>query len=473
MKPTIKVSIGGYAFNLEESAYQIVDDYLKTLAKYFSNNPEGKEIISDVEMRMAELLQMRMETPDSVIDEKDARAIISIMGSPKDFGEEEDTGNETMNSGSQSETKTKKKRLYRDSEHGIIGGVCSGLGYYLKIDPVIIRIIFVLVFFIINFTFNNESLLVILLYIVLWIAMPKARTFSQKLEMTGEDPSIEDIESRNISSMKPKQSGIVKFIKVFFGIIIGLVCLSILIAIIAIVAAFFGFYGKSDMPEVNIFLELYDIYSLDLKIAMVMASCLPLIGLVYLCLKLLLQSKFTSRDLVISCIAFILWIGSLFYAGGVISGIVKDHESRAVVTQNISVETRADTLYVNIGDEYARAKSFFNNNYVFYMKNGEDDYSIYISPEVYVKYDSTLTDFKVEIEKKGFDQNRKLATNRAKNAQLNYSVQDSMIIIRPQLYNKKHLWDRQLFKLIITVPKNKGVVVDEALNTNNIFYSEF
>lgn len=85
MKPTIRVSIGGLAFNLEEDAFRVLDDYLKALRRHFEKNSESGEIISDIELRLSELLQMRVSSADGVVSMADALDIIKIMGSPKDF----------------------------------------------------------------------------------------------------------------------------------------------------------------------------------------------------------------------------------------------------------------------------------------------------------------------------------------------------------------------------------------------------
>lgn len=474
MKPTIKVSIGGFAFNLEENAYQIIDNYLKTLAKYFVNKPEGEEIISDVESRMAELLQMRMTHPESVISETDASDIISIMGNPKDFagGEVEEPVIEKK------ERFDFRKKLYRDPDHGIIGGVCSGLGYYFRIDPVAIRVIFVLALLLLNFQSHHISGngFVLLVYVVLWIVMPKATTFTQKLTMMGTDPSIENIENRDRVEQlnRPRtSSSLLKAIRVIFSVILGMICLTILIAIVAIVAAFFGFYFKLGIPMINICMDAFDLYSLDQKIAMIMAICLPLIGLFYLCIKLLFQLRFTVRDLVISSIAFILWIGAAFYVTGVVLNIVQEHRFNHTVVEDIPVSTNSDVLYIKLNDNIIDSEPWANYSFLSYVEHSKNNYSLFLLPEIRIRYDSLQTDFRIELKKTAFDGTRSGARKRANNINLDYVIHDSVIVLNPQIYNRNYLWDRKLFKINIIAPVNKSVVLDEPLIYNKRIYSDF
>jgi len=469
MKPTIKVSIGGYAFNLEENAYQIIDDYLKTLTRYFANKHEGEEIISDVESRMAELLLMRNQA--GVISEDDAKAVISIMGSPNDFA---DDGFDAS-SGSTQEEKTRKKKLYRDADDNIIGGVCSGLGYYLGIDPVLIRILFVALIFLFNFLpWNNTGIYVVFGYIILWIVMPKATTFTQKLEMRGAEVSIEEIEKRSqTGTSKPKSSSVVNVIKIICGIFLGIVFISSASMLIAIVAAFFGLYISSGIPEINICLEAFNIYTLDQKVAMIMAICLPLIGLCYLCVKLLFQKRFTVTDLVISIVAFLLWIGAGFYVGGVILNLVKKHRNEFTSTQTIPVSTQSETLYIRLDESLVDAEPMFGSEDLAYIVDDKGNSSIFFFPEVEVRKDTSLSDFKIELQKRAFDETKGKARRRAKDVTLTYSVTDSLIVIKPQLYSKQHLWDRKLFRLIITTPADRKVVVEEPLENNKLRYYDF
>ncbi len=183
MKKTIRIHISGYIFNIDEDAYQKLKIWLDSISEKYKNEEGGEEIFNDIEMRVAELFEEK-SGHEGVVTQKEVDDIIKIMGKPEDFEPEEE---ENINFSFSNKKKSRKqKRLYRDEENQIIAGVCSGLGSYFGIDPVIIRLLFVAALVIGGFG--------TLLYIILWIAVPKAETISQKLEMNGEPVTVSNIE---------------------------------------------------------------------------------------------------------------------------------------------------------------------------------------------------------------------------------------------------------------------------------------
>ena len=192
MNKVISINIGGSIFQVEEDAFEKLSSYLSTLKKYFSNKAEGSEIITDIENRIAELLQQKLSTFKSAITLDDVDEIIQSMGSPSDFEAQEKEAEEaepakSKESASKSSTADEpRSRIYRDPDGRIIGGVCSGLGYYFKIDPLWIRLAFIL------FLFLKGS--PILIYLILWIIIPEARNTAEKLSMKKERINIDTIQ---------------------------------------------------------------------------------------------------------------------------------------------------------------------------------------------------------------------------------------------------------------------------------------
>ena len=138
MKKTFTISLGHSVFNVEEDAYQILKTYLDSIKNYFQKMENDSEIISDFELRIAENFSSKLSSGKQYINLSDVKEVIQIMGSLDDF-------QEIYNDDQTEDVKEEKKennKLYRDSSNRIIAGVCSGIAEYFKIDPIIVRILF-------------------------------------------------------------------------------------------------------------------------------------------------------------------------------------------------------------------------------------------------------------------------------------------------------------------------------------------
>lgn len=182
MKKTIQIHIGGEQFHIDDDAFNILRQYLDALKLHFNKEGEtGKEIISDIEQRIAELLKNKITESKQVVTSEDVNEIIKTLGSIEDFEYEED---DQVNADFQEYRG--HRRFYRDGENNYVGGVAAGLAAYFNIDPIWIRLAFIALFFV-----KGIGLLI---YAVLWIIVPKAITTSQKLEMKGKPVTISTIE---------------------------------------------------------------------------------------------------------------------------------------------------------------------------------------------------------------------------------------------------------------------------------------
>lgn len=180
MKKTYTIHLSGSVFHIEEDAYEVLQKYLVSLKNYFGDGDEGKEILADIEFRIAEIFTSKLSEDKKVVTLEWVNEVIEVMGTPENFSEEDNE--ETFG-----EKTKKKKRLYRDPEQKILGGVCGGLAAYFNMDPVVVRLIVVLLFFV-------TSGVAIIAYLVLWIAVPNAVNATQRLEMRGEDVTVKNIE---------------------------------------------------------------------------------------------------------------------------------------------------------------------------------------------------------------------------------------------------------------------------------------
>lgn len=231
MNKTVSINLGGWFFHIEEEAYQNLDAYLGSIQRYFANDEGGQEIVEDIESRIAEMFQESLgKSKRQVIVAGDVHTVVKIMGNPEQFDQinegETITGNSTNTQNSstvtlqkQSETnnntgqgqansaqddRNTNRRLYRNTDEKVIGGVCSGLSAYFGInDPIWIRLAFALSFFIFGYG--------ILIYLLMMVIVPPAKTSAQKLAMKGEPVNIENIEKTFREGISSFQSRIEEF----------------------------------------------------------------------------------------------------------------------------------------------------------------------------------------------------------------------------------------------------------------------
>lgn len=176
MKQVININFHGRVIPIETTAFDLLKAYTESLNRYFAQEDGKEEIINDIESRIAELFQERLKAGATCITDEDVQAIIRNMGRPEDFETTENTsGFESTNQQQQStftqsgnSTTATPKRLYRDENDKVFGGVCSGLANYFGIDVVVMRIIFVILA--ISFGFG------LIPYLVLWVAVPSTAT---------------------------------------------------------------------------------------------------------------------------------------------------------------------------------------------------------------------------------------------------------------------------------------------------------
>ncbi len=178
MKITVSINLGGYSFHIDEDAYAELKRYLKNLEFHFAGEESGSEILSDIETRMAELFRTKLTSYKQVIDIQDVQHVIAVMGTPEDISDTEGrTTREKFSSPGY-------HRMYRDPDHRVIGGVCSGIAAYWKLELWLVRLIFLIL------AFMGVG---ILIYLILYIVLPEAKTTAEKIEMNGNQVNIQNI----------------------------------------------------------------------------------------------------------------------------------------------------------------------------------------------------------------------------------------------------------------------------------------
>ena len=187
MNKTVNINLAGIFFHIDEDAYLKLQRYLEAIKRSFTDSQGRSEIISDIEARISELFSERVKHEKQVIGNKEVEEVITIMGQPEDYLVDD----EIFEDEPQATYKRKSapsKKLFRDTDNSYIGGVSSGLAHYFGIETLWIRLAWIVLIF--------GAGTGILLYILLWILVPEARTTAEKIMMTGEPVNISNIEKK-------------------------------------------------------------------------------------------------------------------------------------------------------------------------------------------------------------------------------------------------------------------------------------
>lgn len=209
MKEVVKVSISGISFAFEQDAYVVLNNYLEQLESGYANNPDGREIIADIEARIVEIV-LAKQAAEQVVPLAMANKIVEQLGFPDDIAQ-------GQHGESSSAAEQFPRRLYRNPDGSKLGGVCSGIATFINVDTVWVRLAFFAPLFLLILTapMGVGSLsgflgtcfgAFFLLYFVLWLVIPIAKTPRQKLEMRGEKITVSSIHENfrmEASSMSP------------------------------------------------------------------------------------------------------------------------------------------------------------------------------------------------------------------------------------------------------------------------------
>ena len=185
MKKVINAGIGGRSFVIDEDAYFRLDRYLDRFRERTGMGAQAKDVMEDIEQRISELFTESLRSDQEVVNLALVNKVIAQLGMP-DGNPEDDDFAATVD---QAENPPSKK-LYRDPDSRIIGGVCGGLSYYLNIDPVLVRVLFFVSIFLGGMGFW--------LYIILWLVVPNADNAAKKCEMRGLKATAENLRKYSI-----------------------------------------------------------------------------------------------------------------------------------------------------------------------------------------------------------------------------------------------------------------------------------
>ncbi len=190
MKKTVNVNLAGTFFHIDEDAFGKLTRYLDAIKRSLSDPQGSDEIIRDIEARISELFSEKMESSSQVISLKELDEVIAVMGQPEDYMvDEEIFEDNSSKSKRRSSSSSSSKKLFRDVDDKFVAGVSSGIGHYLGIDVIWIRLTWVILVLI---GFGSP----LLVYLLLWILVPAAESTADKLRMTGEPINISNIEKK-------------------------------------------------------------------------------------------------------------------------------------------------------------------------------------------------------------------------------------------------------------------------------------
>ncbi|MDO4756248.1 MAG: PspC domain-containing protein [Parabacteroides sp.] len=186
MKKTLTVNLGGTVFHIDEDAYQLLEKYLSNLRIHFRKEEGSDEIMNDFELRISELFNERIRLGYEVITIEHVEEVIKRMGKPEELFENEEIQEESNTQNASTKENGDKKRLMRDPDNKLLGGVAGGIAAYMGWDTTGVRLAMILLLFV-------PYAPIVIIYVILWLIMPMARTAEDKLIMRGESVTLENI----------------------------------------------------------------------------------------------------------------------------------------------------------------------------------------------------------------------------------------------------------------------------------------
>lgn len=485
MNKIFNINLGGYPFTIDEDAYEHLNAYLKTIHRHFRQSEGYEEITEDIEARLAELFQERLGNRP-IVSMKDVKEVIVTMGTPEEFGADPLTEPDTKGSATKEEYKT-GKRLFRNPEEEVIGGVASGISAYFGIeDPIWIRIAFIVL--VVSGGFG------IPLYIILWAVLPKAGSASDRLAMRGEPINVSNIgkiieeEFKNFSdkvtelgeeigSKKKSFSGrseargplakgvhllgsllrgIIDVLKQVGKPLLILVALALLLAfavswIVSLVGLFYGF------PFLEYLNPGHALFSMTAPLNLLFLIGVPLISLGLFITRLAFGRRVSPKWKGAMWAFWAVNVVGLFFWG---SMIARDFSAGTEISDRFYLQQLdTDTLSLTFGeDPYKHVWYDFGDHLKF---TGDE----LISKNVYIELGRSESD-NFELVKEVYSQGRSLsaATELAKDVKYELKQEGDRLILSPAIaFPQGDKWRNQKVYLKLKVPQGKFVRLDKSL----------
>ena len=494
MKKTVNINLGGIIFHIDEDAFEQLNAYLSRIKSHYQEEEGCEEIVSDIESRIAELLQ---ERNIDIISTAQVDTIVEIMGNPENYEEVE----EPLKSENENSNKKTKKRIYRDKDNEVIGGVCSGIAAYFDIDPVIIRLLALVGMF------AGGGILV---YLILWAIIPAAKTTAEKLQMKGEAVNAENIKKTiqkefdnlkttvgNINAEEHKNKArnifqkiisfflnIIGYIFKFIGKFIGVILLIMGVSLcFMIVANLFG--STTNMIHINgnniTPLNLNQYFPLLFNgtklsgisiVGLVLFIGVPVVQIIWLAIRILFSiPKQSAATRTIMASSWTIGVIILFYVG---SMTATHFQSESYDTVLLELECNSDTLNIELSDN-----DYFNTHQRSTSYHFDEELNSLLTTEVYLDIKKSKTDkFELEIKKSANGESQKQAKINASKIDYDYAVEENTVSFSNYLaIAPDEAFRFQALELIVYVPEGKTVYLDHSVkyfiynieNTSNTY----
>ena len=494
MNKTIIININGIVFHIEEDAYEILKNYMTEVKRHFATSADSLEITTDIENRIAEMFsEILARENKQVIIEQDVKLVIEQMGTVADFENAEPDNSTIYNDVSN----TEGRRLFRDPDDHLVGGVCAGIANYFDIDAVWVRLAFAL--------FTPIAGTGFLLYIILWIVVPKAVTRADRMAMKGEKQNLQGFKKnfeQELTSVRQNLSnfghearpfvykardfagdffhhlgiflnGTGRVLVKLIGVFILLCCFGLTVFIIVALVALIGFGHFA--PFHGLPFNLLRHNNADaIYVAAFLTAFIPVLSIILLTLKGIFNTGSINRST--GSTVLIIWlcsIGVMVYYSTRIASYFR-YSARFSETVNIK-PAKNNTYYLKLNDlKYFSHEDSVRLNIKMLSPN------IRITDDSYEDNDfdnnNEFRNVRLNIEKSDVSQpvlvesyrargrNYDEALFNASNIKYIFTQQDTVLKFDYRLYGTKDdLWHDEELYVTLKVPLNTKVVIDEEL----------
>ncbi|PWS30879.1 PspC domain-containing protein [Pedobacter paludis] len=489
MEKTIIINIGNTIIHIEESAYELLKAYLIEVKQHFANHADDLEIVTDIENRIAELLTEQLEEQKKqVVDSSNVNSVIGQMGRVQDFDSNEEQEEEPVIHTAYQHQYAEKK-LYRDMDERVIAGVCAGIAHYVNTEAKWIRLAMLLIVFL-----GGAGVLV---YAILWVIMPKAKSRIEKMEMKGEPANLQGFQKNldeELQAVKERLSEVNKhaqplfarfgifigeffewlgrFIggtgKVIFKVIAGIIIVFGVLFLLSLIigfAAFQGFWDES-IYEYFPFSVINDSSRGVILLSAFVVCFIPILALVLFSIRVAFNKQAINKTL--SFALLIIWLVGVAATGYHAAKISSEFKQHAELTQTADLKSYK-TYVIDID----RSKYFSKEDSINYHIDANQRRQIvtedfengpFVSPNnIRINIEksengiSRLTQ-KYESQGKTFPG----ALQNAQNIDYKYLLKDSAIIFSPRFTLRKGtIWRNQEVWLTLEVPVGTRLILKD------------